>query len=238
MKLNYIPGTEYKVYSYENKFSFGVDAILLSYFAKIKRNLNILEIGAGTGVVSLRMNSLYSPNKIYSVEIQKDNYDLLIKNIYYNKLENIIYPINANINDYFHICKNDSIDIIVTNPPYYKLNSGIKNLDNNQFISRYEIFLKLEDIFKFAKYKLKSKGELYMINRPGRLIDIIELSRKYGIEPKTLVPVVSKVSEEPKMILIKFVKNAGANFVFEKPILIYDIDNEYTKEIREIYYGK
>ncbi|WP_099203602.1 tRNA1(Val) (adenine(37)-N6)-methyltransferase [Miniphocaeibacter massiliensis] len=237
IKEHYIPGTNYKINSIEDKFSFGIDAILLSSFAKVKSSDKVLEIGGGTGIISLRMNYLYNPKIIDCVEIQKDNYNVLEKNIEINNLKNLINPINEDINNCFENYKNDSLDIIVTNPPYYKVDAGIKNKNENHYISRYEVYLKLEDIFKFAKYKLKSKGVLYMINRPSRLVDICEMARIYKIEPKNLVPVVSKIGEEPKMILMKFVKNSGANFVFKKPLVVYNEKGEYTEEVKKIYYG-
>ncbi|MFY9284594.1 MAG: methyltransferase [Miniphocaeibacter sp.] len=238
MKLNYIPGTNYKIYTDSEKFSFGIDAILLSDFAKTKKNSRVLEIGGGTGIISLRMNYLYSPKNIACVEIQKDNFEILSENIKLNKLQDCINPINEDINNCYNLIKNDSLDVIVTNPPYYKLNHGIKNNDMNQFISRYEVYLTLEDIFKFAKLKLKSNGILYMINRPRRLVDILYYGRKYKMEPKKIVPVISRKTEEPKMILLKFVKNGRSDFVFEKPLIIYNDENEYTDRIKRIYYGQ
>ena len=237
IKEHYIPGTNYKINSIEDKFSFGTDAILLSDFAKCKYKDKVLEIGGGTGVISMRMNYLYRPKNIQCVEIQMDNFEVLKKNIELNNLSDYINLVNKDINDCYDMYENCSLDIIVTNPPYFQVESGIKNKDENHYISRYEVFLKLEDIFKFAKSKLNFRGVLYMINSPTRLVDIFEMGRKYGIEPKNLVPVVSKIGEEPKMVLIKLVKDGGANFVFEKPLAIYDDKGEYTEEVMKIYYG-
>lgn len=238
MKLNYIPGTDYNIYSLEEGFSFGIDAILLSDFAKIQKGSIGLEIGGGTGIISLRMDYLYNPKKIYCVEIQEDNYNILEENIEINKLNKKIIPINKDINNCFNDYSNDIFDFIVTNPPYYKYNSGIVNKNKNQYISRYEIYLKLEDIFKFSKYKLKTKGRLYMINRASRIVDIFEYARKYNLEPKEMIPISSKLGDSPKMVLIKFVKNAGSDFKYKKPLVIYDDKGEYTRKIKEIYYGK
>ena len=237
IKLNFIPGTKYKIYSDDDKFSFGIDAILLSDYAKIKNNSKVLEIGGGTGIISMRINYLYHPSKVYCVEIQEDNFNILKNNIKVNNLENRIEIFNEDINNCYSIFKNDSLDYIVTNPPYYRNNAGIKNKDRNQYISRYEVFLNLDDIFKFAKYKLKTKGELYMINRPSRIVDILTSARKYNIEPKRMRIVNSKSDEEAKMVLIKFIKNSGNNFEMEKPLIIYNENNEYTEEVKRIYYG-
>lgn len=238
IKLNFIPGTKYKIYSDNDKFSFGIDAVLLSDYAKIKKDSKVLEIGGGTGIISMRVNYLYNPSKIYCVEIQEDNFKILKDNIKVNSLEDKIEILNEDINNCYNIFKNDSLDYIITNPPYYKDNAGIKNKDKNQYISRYEVFLKLDDIFKVAKYKLKTKGELFMINRPSRIVDILTSARNYNIEPKCMRLVNSKSDEEAKMVLIKFIKNSGNNFTMEKPLIIYNKDNEYTEEVMRIYYGE
>ncbi len=238
MKLNFIPGTKYKIYSENDKFSFGIDAILLSDYAKIKKGTKVLEIGGGTGIISMRISYLYEPKKIYCVEIQDDNFNILKDNIKVNNLESKIEILNEDINNCYNTFRNDSLDYIITNPPYYRNNAGIKNKDKNQYISRYEVFLKLDDIFKFAKYKLKTKGELYMINRPSRVVDILSKAREYNIEPKSMRIVNSKSDEEAKMVLIKFIKNSGNNFEMEKPLVIYNKDNKYTEEVMRIYYGE
>ncbi len=234
---NYIPGTNLDIYSDKSKFSFGIDAILISSFCKFKKTDTILEIGSGTGIISLRVQAIYKPSKIYAVEIQEDNFEILKKNIEENKLSNYIHAVHRDINDCYEIIKDNSLDGIVTNPPYFKYGCGIDNKSENHLISRYEKCLKLEDVFRFSSAKLKEKGKLYMINKPERLVDMMHLGRKYEIEPKRMIPVMSRVNEKPRFILIEFVKKAGEFFIYEKPLVIYDGEG-YRKEILEIYDGK
>lgn len=234
---NYIPGTNLDIYSDKSKFSFGIDAILISSFCKFKKTDTILEIGSGTGIISLRVQAIYNPTKIYAVEIQEDNFEILKKNIEENKLLDSIHAVHRDINDCHEIIKDNSLDGIVTNPPYFKYGCGIDNKSENHLISRYEKCLKLEDIFRFSKDKLKEKGKLYMINKPERLVDMMHLGRKYEIEPKRMIPVMSRENEKPRFILMEFIKKAGEFFTYEKPLVIYDGEG-YRKEILEIYDGK
>ena len=136
------------------------------------------------------------------------------------------------INKYF---KNNSIDAIVTNPTYKKENTGIKNENKNQLISRYEVEANLEDFIKISAQLLKDKGEFYMVHRPDRIVDIIDILRKNKLEPKIIKLVYPKINKSPNLILIKAVKNAKQFLKFEEPLIIYDEDNNYTKQLLKIY---
>ncbi|MDO5018511.1 MAG: methyltransferase [Lagierella massiliensis] len=234
---NYIPGTNLHIYSDKKKFSFGVDAILVSSFANFKQSDEILEIGSGTGIIALRVQGIYNTKKIYAVEIQEDNYTILLKNIATNKLEDKIIPIYNDINKCYEIIKDNSLDGIISNPPYFKYGCGIDNKNENHLISRYEKYMTIENIFEFSKEKLKQKGKLYLINRPERLVDMLYLGRKFNIEPKRMIPVISREGEKPQFILMEFIKEAGEFFTYEKPLVIYG-DDGYRKEIIDIYDGK
>ena len=136
------------------------------------------------------------------------------------------------------IIENNSCDAIVTNPPYMKKNSGIKNENEMKLISRHEIKCNIEDIIKVSSKLLKDNGELYMVHRPDRLVGIIECLRKYKIEPKKIRFVYSKKEDNSNLVLIKAVKNAGEFLKIEKPLYIYDENNKYTDEVLEIYNKK
>ena len=159
------------------------------------------------------------------------------KSIILNNLENVDF-INEDIKNLNKIIENNSCDAIVTNPPYMKKNSGIKNENEMKLISRHEIKCNIEDIIKVSSKLLKDNGELYMVHRPDRLVGIIECLRKYKIEPKKIRFVYSKKEDNSNLVLIKAVKNAGEFLKIEKPLYIYDENNKYTDEVLGIYNKK
>ena len=152
-----------------------------------------------------------------------------------NDLENRFKVINTNILELKNLYENQSFDVIVTNPPYKKKSTGIINEKEAKQISRHELTANLEDFIRVSKELLKDKGELYMVHRPERLVDIISLMRKYKIEPKQLRFVSPKQNKEPNLILIKGVKNAKPFIKIEKNLIVYDQDGNYTDEILKIY---
>lgn len=225
-----------KIIQNKKGFCFGMDAVLLSDFAKnIKRDATVLDLGTGTGIIPILLCGKTELKKVIGVDIQEDVANMAKKSILLNNLENKFEILNCNIKELNKIYNNQTFDVIVTNPPYKKQNSGIINENEKKLISRHEITANLEDFIKISKDLLKDKGELYMVHRPERLVDIFNLMRKYKIEPKELKMVCPNRNKEPNLILIKGVKNANPFLKIDKNLYVYNSENKYTKEILEIY---
>ena len=225
-----------KIIQNNNGFKFGIDSILLSDFAKkIKKDSIVLDIGTGTGIISILLSAKTEANKIIGIEIQREVADMAKRSVILNKLENKIEIINDDINNIEKYFENNYFDVIVTNPPYQKNNTGLKSENEKNLISRNEIKCTLEDIIKKSFKILKDKGEFYMVHRPERLVDIMYLMRKNKIEPKELRFVYPKISDKPNLILIKGIKNAKQFLKVEKPLIIYNEEGIYTKEVLSIY---
>lgn len=219
-----------------NGFCFGVDSVLLSDYAKnIKKNTTVIDIGTGTGIISILLCKKTNLKKIYGIEIQSDVAEMATRSAKLNNLEDRFEVINTNIKDIFLHIEPHTIDAIVTNPPYKKIGTGVKSEDITQLISRHEVECTLEDIIMQSSKLLKDLGEFYMVHRAERLVDIMCLLRKYKLEPKNIRFVHSRVNEKPMLILIKAVKCAKEFLKLDKPLVIYKEDGNYTDEILEIY---
>lgn len=228
-KLDYIPKTNLYMKHVDNSYSFGIDSILLANFSKMKQNKSLIDIGSGSGILSLACSSYYNLSKVFSIEIQKEKANLLKENIKLNEINNI-EVINEDLNKVNF--PNNFCDYIITNPPYYKKGANIQNEKEEFLLSRQEIKMNLSDIFKFSNKCLKDKGKLFMIHKPERLVDIIKESG--NLKLKRIKFVQSKAFEKPVFILMEFVKNANDGLKFENPLIIYDENNNYTKEVKEI----
>lgn len=225
-----------KIIQNKDGFCFGIDAVLLSDFAKnIKRNSNVMDLGTGTGIISILLCGKTELKKIIGVEVQEQVYDMACRSAKLNDLEDRFQVINENILNLTKNFENNSFDAIVTNPPYKKQNTGIINDEEKKLISRHEILANLEDFISVSNKLLKDKGEFYMIHRPERMVDIFALMRKYKIEPKEVRLVFSNEKSSPKMVLIKGVKNGGEYLKFRENLYIYNDDGTYTDEVLKIY---
>lgn len=217
-------------------FCFGIDSVLLSDFAKnIKKDSIVVDLGTGTGIISLLLCKKTELKKIYGVEIQKEVAEMATRSIEINKLEEKFQIINKDLKNIFEDLNPNSIDVVVTNPPYMKLNTGAKNEEKRKLISRHEIECTLEDVIRVSYKLLKSNGEFYMVHRAERIVDIFSVMRKYRLEPKKIRFIQSNINKEPNLILIKAVKDAGNQLTLDKPLIIYNEDGSYTNEVLRIY---
>lgn len=225
-----------KIIQNKDGFCFGMDSVLLSDFAKnIKKDSIVLDLGTGTGIIPTLLCGKTNLKKVIGVEIQEEVAKMARKSILLNNLENKFEIINENIINLNKIFEKNYFDVIVTNPPYKKMNTGIINENEKKLISRHELTATLEDFIKIVKDLLKDKGEFYMVHRPERLVDILSLMRKYKIEPKLIRFVCPNKNKEPNLILIKGIKNAKPFLKIEKNLYIYELDGNYTDELKKIY---
>lgn len=217
-------------------FCFGIDSVLLSDFAKnIKKDSKVLDIGTGTGIISILLSKKSNSKKIYAIEIQKEVADMAKRSVKLNNLEEKIEIINDNIKNINQYLENNTLDAIVTNPPYKKISTGKVSVEKNKLISRHEIECDLEDIIKISYKLLKQKGEFYMVHRTDRLSEIIYKMKQNKLEPKQIRFIYSSINKEPKLVLIKAVKDGNELTKVESPLIVYDEDGKYSEEILKIY---
>ena len=225
-----------KIIQNKEGFCFGIDSILLSDFAsEIKRNSKVIDLGTGTGIIGIMLCSKTRLKQMIGVEIQDEVYRMAKRNIELNNLQEKFKIINENIKNLENILEMGTFDAVVTNPPYKKIGTGITNENEKKLISRHEITADLEDFIKMSNKLLKDKGSLYMVHRPDRLVDIIELLRKYKLEPKKIRFVEPYIGKKANLLLIKATKNAKPFLKIEKPLYVYKENGEYTDEIFKIY---
>lgn len=226
-----------KIIQNKKGFCFGIDSILLSDFAKeIKKGSKVLDMGTGTGIIATLLCKKTELKEIIGIEKQKEVCEMAQKSIKLNQLERQFKIINEDIMNLNKILEKNTFDVIVTNPPYKKKNTGIKNEEEKKIIARHETTATLEDFIRISKDLLKDKGEFYMVHRPERLVDILNDMRKYKIEPKILRFVYANQDSEPKLILIKGIKNGKPFLTVQNNLYIYDKKGKYTEEINEIYH--
>ncbi|WP_394011647.1 tRNA1(Val) (adenine(37)-N6)-methyltransferase [Anaerococcus cruorum] len=227
-KLDYIPKTDIKMIHVDKSYTFGVDSIILLDFARMKKNKTLADIGSGSGILSLGANSYYDLEKVYAIEIQKEKAKLLKENLILNKISNIEI-INEDLNK-VNLGTN-TLDYIITNPPYYKITDNIRNKNEEFLISRQEKYLSLKNIFDFANKTLKDRGKMFMIHKPERMVEIFKESG--NLKPKRIKFVHSTYDKKPQFILIEFVKNANDGIKIEDPLIIYE-NGSYTKDMKTI----
>ncbi len=213
-----------------------MDSVILSDFAKeIKKDAKVLDLGTGTGIISILLCKKTNLKEIIGVEIQKEVYEMAKRSIQLNKLEDKFKIINEDLKNLSKKFPSNSFDAIVSNPPYKKDNTGLKNDNNTKLISRHEVMCNIDDIAKVSSYLLKTNSSLYIVHRPDRLVDIMEALKKYKLEPKNIRFIYPKINKEPNLVLIKATKCGKPFLKIERPLIVYNEDGTYTDEILKIY---
>ena len=225
----------YRIIQNSKKFCFGMDAVLLSGFASVKPGGRVLDMGTGTGIIPILLEAKTEGKHFTGLEIQPESAEMARRSVALNGLEDKIAIVTGDIKEASRIFGGASFDVVTCNPPYMEGNHGLKNPEDAKAIARHEVLCNLEDVIREAAAVLKPGGQLYMVHRPRRLVDIITLMTKYKIEPKRMKLVHPYVGEEANMVLIEGSRGGGRQMRVEKPLIVYKEQGVYTDEIYDIY---
>ena len=225
-----------KIIQNKNGFCFGIDRVLLSDFAKnMRKNSKVIDLGTGTGIINILLSGKTTAKELVGVEVQEEVADMAKRSVKLNGVEGKIEILNKNILDLKNIYNKGYFDVVVTNPPYKKINTGLINEENKKMISRHEITANLRDFIHISSYLLKDHGEFFMVHRPERLVDILWTMREEKIEPKKIKFVYPNENKKTNLVLIKGVKNGNSFLEFEDNLYVYNQNGNYTDEILKIY---
>lgn len=218
-----------------DKFCFGIDAVLLSNFVKVKKNGHVVDLCTGSGIVPILLSAKTGAKKITGIEIQSDIADMARRSVSYNKLDEKIDIINDDISNALKYINNCSVDSVCVNPPYMKDTTAIKNPDLPMAIARHELLTDLETVINIASKLLKESGKFFMVHRPSRLSEIFSSMRKNRIEPKRLRFIHPYIESKANLVLIEGAKGSGVWMDVEPPLVVYKDKNVYTDEVLKIY---
>ncbi len=202
-------GNGISVYQSEELYKFTQDAVLLAKFCNIKHTDNVLELCAGSGIISFYAYSLCPFNHLYLNEIQPEMCKIIEENIKFNNFKRKSRIFNCNLKDLKLSDFNKPVDVVICNPPYQKVNG--KSLINEKreiALARHEIEATLEDIISKCSELIKDKGRLYMVHLASRSAELVALCHNYKLEVKKMKFIFTS-QKEAYLVLIEAVKNAN-----------------------------
>lgn len=221
-------------------FCYGVDAVILADFAVKNRKKTaetIVDLGTGTGILPLILSHKTEASRIIGVEVQEDSFLRAKRNASFNNLKERISFVHGDVKDYenWGTELKGSVDVVLSNPPYFISGGGIKNDLAPKTIARHETTAGLRDFMACAAYLLGVRGDFFMVHRPSRLVDICCYGREFGLEPKDMCFVSPSAEEIPNILLVHMVKGGGKELKFQKPLSVYNEDGSYTQQLLEAY---
>lgn len=216
-------------------FCFGTDSVLLANFAQVKKGETVADLGSGNGILSILIGGKNPGSRVYAVEIQDALYDLAARNAELNGLHNVTV-IQGDLRDahtFFPRC-----NVVVCNPPYERMGTGKASPNESHRIARHEIKCTFDDIAASASRLLGDGGRFYFINRAERLIELSSTLLQYGLQPKTARFIHANSRERAKYVLMGASKNGGQGLQIMPPLIVYDENGSYSKEVKILYDGE
>lgn len=225
----------YKIIQHRDKFCFGMDAVILSGFAKVNEGETVLDLGTGTGIIPILLEAKTKGKHFTGLEIQAESADMARRSVGMNGLSDKIDIVTGDILEADKLFKKASFDVVTSNPPYMNDNHGLKNPDMPKAIARHEVLCTLDDVVQSAKIMLRPGGRFYMVHRPHRLTEIILTLKQHKLEPKRMKFVHPFADKEANMVLIEAVRGGKSMVLVESPLIVYKEQGVYMPEIYEIY---
>ena len=204
------------------KFCFGVDAVFLSDFVRVRPGESVLDLGTGNGIIPVLLSAKTEARHITGLEIQADTAEMARRSVAHNHLEDRIDIVTGDIKEAAELFRPAFFDVITTNPPYMLADHGIRNPDDATAVARHEILCTLDDILRESMRLMQDKSRFYMIHRPFRLTEIMIKMHEYKIEPKRIRFIHPYIDKEPTMVLIEGVRGAKPRVTVEPPLIIFD----------------
>ena len=221
--------------------TFGTDAFLLASFIKKKPSARAVELGAGTGIISLLLAARERVARISAVEIQEDFASLAERNVRLNSLEDKIDVIHADVRELKSQHIGCEVEIVFSNPPYMRTDSGKRNESDRKYIARHEVMGGISDFCAAAYRLLKHGGLFYCVWRPDRLSELMSAMNEYHLEPKVMEFVHADGESEPSMVLVSATKGGAPGMRIMPPLMLHSADSrsegarEMTPRAKRIY---
>ena len=185
-RLDELHRNGYRIIQNSRKFCFGMDAVLLSGFARVKQKERVLDLGTGTGIIPILLRGKTKGRDFTGLEIQEESADMARRSVAYNHLEESVSIVTGDIKEAAALFGAASFDAVTCNPPYMTGNHGLVNPKQSKAIARHEILCTLEDVVGQTAKVLRPGGRFYLVHRPFRLAEILTLLVRYKLEPKRM----------------------------------------------------
>lgn len=234
-RLDDLGRNNYKLIQDPGRFCFGIDAVLLSGFARVKTGDKVLDLGTGTGIIPILLEAKTEASHLTGLEIQEESADMAMRSVAYNNLSDKIAIVTGDIKEAGSLFGAASFDVVTCNPPYMIGHHGLTSDNEAKMIARHEMLCTFDDVACQASKVLKQGGNFFLVHRPFRLAEIFATLMKYHLEPKRMRLVHPYVDKEPNMVLIEANKGGKSRLQIEKPLIVYKEPNVYTDEIYDIY---
>ena len=216
-------------------YRYTIDSVLLAHFVEPKKGERILELGAGSGVISLLLAFQNPGVRVTGLELQTELADMAGRSISMNGLEGRVNILQGDVRNAAELLEARSQDVVVFNPPYRKMGSGKLNPGREKALARHEIAGSIADFLRAASYALETGGRVCLIYPCSRMVEAIHRMRVEKMEPKRLRMVHSRPGSRGDFILVEGMKGGGEELSVLSPLFVYREDERYSEELETLF---
>ena len=211
--------------------TYGTDAFLLSAYLRPMHRARAADFGCGTGIISLLAQARGKFAHVTAIDVQADFAELTERNIRLNGLEDRLSALHANVTDLRPEQLGGELDVIFSNPPYMRTDSGKRNEADEKYIARHEVCGTIADFCHAAGRLLKHGGLFYVVWRPDRLSELLAALHTAKLEPKRMTFVQADVSTAPSMVLLECKKGAAPSLIVTPTLILYRDGAQVTPRV-------
>lgn len=217
-------------------FRFGMDAVLLADFTRVRPHEHLADMGTGTGILALLLSQKQTDCRIEAFEIQESMADMASRSVKLNGLEDRICVHASDMRKAYEIIGREKLHAVICNPPYGKRGGTLTSETEGVSIARHEADCTIEDITSACAAVLKNHGRLSMVFPAQRMLELCDALRKSRLEPKRIRMVCAHTDDPPYLVMIEAMKNAKPSLLWMPPLIVYHRDGTETDEISRIYH--
>lgn len=225
-----------RIIQHPQAFRFGMDAVLLADFTRLRPRERAADMGTGTGILPLLLSQKEEDCTFDAFEIQPDMADMAQRSVRLNRLEERIRVHAADMRTAWQIIGRETMHAVVCNPPYGKRGGTLTNPESSVRLARHETDCTIEDVAASCAAVLRTHGRLSIVFPAQRMLELLDALRQCRLEPKRIRMVCAHVDKPPYLVMVEAMKNARPQLLWLPPLVVYNADGTETDEIRRIYH--
>ena len=224
---------DYKVLQDDDGYLFSADSVLLANLAKIGKDDTVLDLGSGSGVMSILLSVKKGAKKVVGVEIDSCTADMSRRSVKMNHLDDKIEIVTGDVKDVKALLTAGSFDKAICNPPYFGGDDGLEKA-SQRAVARKQGDCILNDFVFAASYALKNGGDFFIVYKADRLVELVTTLHQNGLEPKHITYVYPKLSKGVDTVIIS-AKKGGKLGLQSSTLILMDEEGKYTEKVKELY---
>lgn len=233
VRCDYLPGCGYKIWQDAKEFTYTTDSVFLGNFPHVVRKAKVLELGCGTGAISMLLEHR-GAEQVMAIDCNSRITELMRRSIADNNLQEKFTIVDGDIRNYKQLLQPESMDLVAANPPY-RTGGNVRQIGT---AACHEVTSTLEDFFRAAAFAVRYRGRFALVQLPERFAESMQLALKYGLQPKRLQWVHSRLDKPAWIFLMEMQKGGSYGLDVLPPLIMYNADGSYTEAAARFYTTK